>query len=126
MLQRATGFLALIGGALLAGSLLSLAASGIDDRSATSASEPTAPPRNLMEALDRDRDGALSPEEISLAAMSIQNLDVDRNGTVTAVELARYLDPAPLNAAGVKPGATAPAHMQPSDSRNEKTVQGAG
>lgn len=50
---------------------------------------PAAPPRvsPLMAALDTDKDGALSPEEILKASAALKTLDKDGNGQLTLWEL---------------------------------------
>jgi predicted O-methyltransferase YrrM len=110
------GVLAFLGGALLAGSFLVQA--GGQPGNPTSPAQTPGPmpysgPRALLQVLDRNHDGSLSPEEISLAASSIESLDADKSGTVTADEL-NSMAAIPRSTAGSSvPGASEPAKVQP-------------
>jgi hypothetical protein len=55
---------------------------------------PAAAARRLMEELDRDRDGRLTPEEAArgLLPEDFSQVDADQDGTITEAELARSLD----------------------------------
>jgi collagen type III alpha len=44
----------------------------------------------LLHALDRDRDGALSADEINRAATSLKSLDADGDGRITREEMREY------------------------------------
>ncbi len=59
---------------------------------------PPAPP--VIAALDADRDGTLSADEIAIAADSLATLDLDGNGELTSDELRPEGPPPPRGPGG--------------------------
>ena len=121
MLHRVMGALALLGGALLAGSLLAQVPAGSRAIStpSTSLHGPAAAPRTLLEALDRNLDGTLSPEEITLASSSLERLDTNRSGTVTPDELNNPAAIPPRRQAARSEARPSPPRVQPPCARDD-------
>jgi len=67
----------------------------------------------VIRTLDLDHNGELSTAEIAAAATSLQSLDTDRDGTISANELRPPLPPRPADAP--TPPADAPQRPRPGD-----------
>jgi len=117
MVSRVVGAVALTVVGVLAGSFLLLteSAGGSQDPAVSGQPPPPVGGRALMEALDRNQDGTLSPEEINLAPTSLRRLDVDGDGILTPPELGPRRPPPPPNL----PRGGGAARVQPPMAKDE-------
>jgi Ca2+-binding EF-hand superfamily protein len=70
--------------------------------------------RPVFHVLDRDRDGAISPQELELAVKSFQECDLNRDGIVDATEIAQAADDPRLKGV-VQPAAESLIHRATDD-----------